>query len=586
MKSILPLLIAMGTATMASAAPLYSSTIDFLDYVFMYQGKENHFPLEVYEAELKKLADHGIKKVYLRVNVCGTTHYPSCVSAQYGWENAFHWNATESSKRLIETYRYYNPCLETIRLGHKYGMEVWAWESLFDDAGVKYGETGVTPEYQGIYDKLDGWALLDPWYLDNMDAFAMRDPKRLISDDEIAEANRKAFRLPIASIVLTNAAYRANRPPSRIKSPADLDIMTSKDNRSYVKYEGTFTIHNSVTEDNRNRFEIRGLNITDPYVRLIPKNMPKDEGYTLILSKERGQGEIYNTEGELVDSVWGYAERPENMLNFSFSTPNPSSSVAWDYGTRNVGFKVGLIPNRLMDKYYYGVAEFNVPKAMKHKVDRFIELARYNFDGFMFNTRCHSARNQPQQFGFNPEVLAKFRQRYGHDVQDTPEDLAGLFQLRAEAIAEFFKNCKAQSHGRPIYLSGPMPLEKKGEPGYNSTFGPLPWLYKQYFKDGSIDGVLMIGPNFNNGPDFSNYFTPEVTGGKDIKIGIFREMLNCPKDYDIKADIEACTAAGLDEMEFYESLVLGMTPWFGDLLQGNITDWSIEKYRFGWSKWY
>ncbi len=63
-------------------------------------------------------------------------------------------------------------------------------------------------------------------------------------------------------------------------------------------------------------------------------------------------------------------------------------------------------------------------------------------------------------------------------------------------------------------------------------------------------------------------------------------MLNCPKDYDIKADIEASTAAGLDEMEFYESLVLGMTPWFGDLLKGNITDWSIEKYHFGWSKWY
>ena len=137
--------------------PQVSATIDFLDYVFsMHKGPEDYYPLEEYEKELKQLADAGIRKIYLRVNVCGLTHYPTKVSAQYGDNDALHWTYEKEALRLVETYKHYNPCTETIRIGHKYGMEVWAWESLHDDAGVCYSNANISERYKSIYDKLKG----------------------------------------------------------------------------------------------------------------------------------------------------------------------------------------------------------------------------------------------------------------------------------------------------------------------------------------------------------------------------------------------------------------------------------------------
>ena len=143
-------------AATAKKTPQVSATIDFLDYVFfMHKGPEDYYPLEEYEKELKQLADAGIRKIYLRVNVCGLTHYPTKVAAQYGDNGALHWTFEKQALRLVETYKHYNPCTETIRIGHKYGMEVWAWESLHDDAGVCYTSANLPKRYADIYRKLD-----------------------------------------------------------------------------------------------------------------------------------------------------------------------------------------------------------------------------------------------------------------------------------------------------------------------------------------------------------------------------------------------------------------------------------------------
>ena len=169
--------------------PMFSSTIDYLDYVFfdkLAAGKE-YYPLEIYEQRIREMAEGGVKKIYLRVNVCGTTHYPSEVSALYGEDGAFHWTYKDGALRLIETYKHYDPVAETIRLGKKYGMEVWAWESLFDDAGVRYNESDCPPEFIELYRRHDGWALLDPFYRDNMDALAERDPRLIMPEDKVEE---------------------------------------------------------------------------------------------------------------------------------------------------------------------------------------------------------------------------------------------------------------------------------------------------------------------------------------------------------------------------------------------------------------
>ncbi len=146
MKRLFGMLVLGFASMMAQAAdkPLFSSTIDFLDYAMAHgDPKAGYYKLEDYEAALRNMAEGGIKKIYLRVNICGTTHYPSEVSAMYGDNDAYHWFTPKESMYVINTYKHYNPCLETIRLGHKYGMEVWGWESLYDDGGVQYGRGGI-----------------------------------------------------------------------------------------------------------------------------------------------------------------------------------------------------------------------------------------------------------------------------------------------------------------------------------------------------------------------------------------------------------------------------------------------------------
>jgi hypothetical protein len=106
-------------------------------------------------------------------------------------------------------------------------------------------------------------------------------------------------------------------------------------------------------------------------------------------------------------------------------------------------------------------------------------------------------------------------------------------------------------------MSAPLPIEKRNDANFNTSFGPLPWLYKRYFADGSIDGIMMIGKNWNNGDDFSSYFTEDVTGGRPVKIGIFREGAKYARDKSFFfKDMGELLKSNLDEIEFYESMIL------------------------------
>ena len=120
-------------------------------------------------------------------------------------------------------------------------------------------------------------------------------------------------------------------------------------------------------------------------------------------------------------------------------------------------------------------------------------------------------------------------------------------------------------------MSAPMPIEMKNDPNFNTNFGPLPWLYKRYFANGSIDGVVMIGKNWHNGTDFSHYFTDEITGGKPVKIGIFREGAKYGKDMNFfLEDMGELLNANLDEIEFYESMILNQRPAMLDFIKKSI----------------
>ena len=88
----------------------------------------------------------------------------------------------------------------------------------------------------------------------------------------------------------------------------------------------------------------------------------------------------------------------------------------------------------------------------------------------------------------------------------------------------------------------------------------------------------MIGRNFENGVDYSEYFTGRITGGHPVKLGVFREMVARPEGYEFDEDMENLRQSKLDEVELYESVMLTRHPQSlhfirGDALPGQKMQW-------------
>ena len=552
---------------------LFSTTIDFNDNAFDYDGPEGFLPLEKYEEHIRKLVvEGGIKKIYLRVNVGGLSNHPSRVVPVYGEDGACHWTNLTIAERLIKTMQHYDCCAETIRLAHKYGAQAWAWESLFDDAGICVDISRVPEQFHKLYQRKGARYSIDPFYLVNPHTMARRDPRLIPTDSQIAQVHKQVAGNGIGRIVLFNHPEWDHKLPLPGIDRNNLKILVSSSNCGFRPYEGDFTVKSGQDENGRNYLEIGSLDIRDKFFKLICVRENKRSAFTLVWHRPEGQVQIFDRQGNLLPSCWAVNEGQwDSPVDFNCIR----GSAAIDCGNSYLAGCAG--PGKL-NEYLFGFAEFTVPEAMEHKVARFQELTDYEFDGFMFNTRSHSAVNFAEQYGYNPEVLAEFTRRYHREYSGSEDDIREIFQIRAESIAEFFRRCKQLTGGRPLFISGPMPPEYSTHPAYNTSFGPLPWLYKKYFADRSVDGVIMIGRNFENGVDFSEYFTGEITGGYPVKLGVFREMLGRPEGYDLAEDLEKLRQSDLDEVELYESAILTDHPQSlrfvrGDALPGEKMQW-------------
>jgi len=113
----------------ARPAKTLSTTIDFLDYCFYRtESEKGYFTEAQYEEVIRRIAEAGFGKVYLRVDVCGKTLYPSTAGAQYRGDGR-----EPGSTYLVNTLRRYDPVAKTIEFGRKHGLHVWCWDTLFDD---------------------------------------------------------------------------------------------------------------------------------------------------------------------------------------------------------------------------------------------------------------------------------------------------------------------------------------------------------------------------------------------------------------------------------------------------------------------
>lgn len=514
--------------------PEIAVTIDFLDYVFYdKEGGDDYYPLEAYENRIRELVEVGTTKLYLRVNVCGLTLYPTQVAGMYGDEFGTHAHyISYGPQRLINTLERYDPLEETIRLGRKYGLEVWAWESLFDDAGVAI--------------PIGNYFLMDPWFRENTHLYSMRAPWKQFPEEEIQRRNAESEGRVIGKIVVQSE--RATGPLRITKE--HVRIYTSQDNTTYESWVGEFTF-SSEREGNINRVILDDLAIDAKFVELRAIGLPTDDEFSVVWRSQRGVSKVYDLEGEEIPAVWGFNLNPRTRSSLRLR----SEPIAWDYGHRSIGFGVGE-PEQGVEhaRYYLGLAEFVIPEVMAHKLARFEELLAYDFDGFMFNLRMHSTHPNPDEFGFNPEVRAVFFERFGQDIwQPGTYDVEELFKLRAAAIEDFYRECKQLAGERPLYVAA-LPRPDKGEKPnrWSHRLGRLGELMGTQRKWSDVDGVMMLDAYF------ADRLEQELTANQ--KIGRFIELRNM-SDAALRASVEQVLSdPRVGEIEFYEALNITSSP--------------------------
>ena len=532
----------------------FALTIDFMDMAF-YDSAEGDsiYPLEKYESRIKEYAEAGIGKLYLRTPVGDAEDWKNFAADP---DAGCRYLYPALMDLYIRTLNAYDPYAETIRLGHKYGMEVWLWEPLGDEGGYSYPDK---PE-RDVAKTAPHWPYLGlpDFYFKHPEAMPMRDPRgKTWLSPEACEAITSAARKRTIGSIELNATGGKSVVPDWNKEHVRLFV--SEDNVTYVPYDG----HCKLTFG-ADSITIGELALKANYVKVVLVASVHSERYRLDedSASRRVRHVVRDTEGAVIPAVWGWLNNgnsEKGTLLFFNRVP------MWCRDHFAMGFKVGESSDA--PDYLPGITEFTSPVGMEYRVKRMRRYAAYGFDGFMFNLRSHSWNNPKWPVGFNAEIRAEYLKRHGVDIWCSPDvDIARINAIRAEGIMEFVRRSKEAVGGRPIFISGPPPSEEYGweEDGFkamgSANFKDLPWNYAEYFAEGILDGVNMIGA------DFSDYFTAEVRGGRKVSVGVMREGSGHlhelrPKDYDFAKDMAslACNPA-MDEAEIYESLELTNRP--------------------------
>ena len=491
----------------AKKAPIVSTTIDFLDYAFYdMEGAKDYYELSVWEKRLQELASCGITKVYLRVNACGATLWPSKVSPQYGQNGRVHYGDKERGMRLARTLQKYDALAETIRLGHKHGLEVWCWDSSWDDSATPYGRI----KYAEDVAKHGAYPLMDNWHYDHPGNWSRRDP-RLDPPDRPTVDVRKH---PITRAVFVSE--RKDAKPCRIQRE-NLTIFISEDGLKYTKYPKDFKAEATLNADGHPQLVISGLEIRSPYVKFHQDNKYAAKGFNMVFSKANSTScHLFDERGTEMAATWGQRiDREETPADAPIDFGS-FVQFAWDAGYYQLGvYAAPISPAVDHGRWLVGIPELLLPAARAHKIDRFRELAAYKFDGFIYNIRSHSlgfAGDTLQgAYGFNPELVAEFKRRTGKDVLKDEYDREAYDDMRSEGLDKFLAECKALTNGRPLYMTVGVPNTDTIKTGIS---GAANWLQAfgmrfhvdKWLADGSVDGITLLGNSVHAVP---NEYDPE-----------------------------------------------------------------------------
>ncbi len=506
--------------------PVISTTIDFLDYCFSRTDpSKGYFTLEQYDEVIRTVAESGITKIYLRVDVCGLTLYPTKVGKQYAGDGR-----DPGSTNLVNTLKRYDPAAKTIELGHRHGLEVWAWDTLFDDeATMVYYGAEAEPDLSRRFGE---YPLKDPFMVENPQFQWRLDPR--IEARQQEEAAARGPDVPITAIRITSDTRSAtNRVTAEM-----FEILVSTDNRRYRVHEGDWEFR--VESAKPPVLVIEGLKIAEPFIKLaFHKPWPEEQGFTITGEADGFAQVLYG--GTWHKTLCDYRKqiKPPRQGGFDFVT----SRFAWDYGRRVLGIAkhVPHLPR------HYGIVELACPEVRAHKLAKLRELAAYDFDGFAYSIRTHTLGRVPQNYGYNEATRNAFQERYGKDIWTEGFDREAWLGLRAEAVNAYLAEAGKTLGPRPLYMD--FPRQEPGAP-YIRAYGGMPFQADAWVRDRAVAGVRMLGI----APD--REVEPEFAGADGVRIVRFVDNGRMPPPDKFRENLKRWVKNPVvDEIEFYETLL-------------------------------
>ena len=511
------------------AGPIVSTTIDFLDYCFFKTDAETGYFTEAqYEEVIRKVAEAGFAKVYLRVDVCGLTLYPTTAGKQYAGDGR-----DPGSTYLVNTLAKYDPAAKTIEFGHKYGLQVWAWDTLFDDEATMVW-TGDKDD--GRKERFGEYPLKDPFLVQNPQFQWELDPR--IDAKQQALADLPGRNEPITAIRITSDTDRKCRA-----SAGDFDIFVSADNRTYRKYEGGQRLGGTDTKPPI--LLLDGLRIPEPYIKLVfAENWPADNSFTISGDPESFVELRYGGTWHKAVADYRAQNEPPEQGGFDFV----AGRFAWDFKNRAMG--IGKFAPE--QRRYYGIAEIAYPEVRAHKLAKLRELAAYKFDGFAYSIRSHTLGPGPQNYGFNDVTCDAFKKRHGKDIRSEEFDRKAWLNLRAEAVNSYLAEAGKLLHPRPLYMD--YPRQEKGAP-YIRTYGGVPFQADAWVRDKAVAGIRMLG--FAGDKPIALPFK----GSEHVRLVRFVDNWSVPPADGFRANLRRWLAdPALHEIEFYETLLYTPKP--------------------------
>ena len=526
------LVLAQQAGGPAPSRPVLSTTIDFLDYCWTETDREvGYFTEAQYEKVIRSLADAGIDKVYLRVDVCGLTLYPTKVGKQYPGDGR-----EPGSTNLVNTLAKYDPAAKTIELCRKYGLHVWCWDTLFDDEATCLRYDPV--EDRAKHKRYGEYPLKDPFLIANPHVQWALDPR--VKARQAADPSRRATQEPITAIKIISDGKCAR---NRVKRE-QFDLYVSADNRTFRRYDNPFTL--KVVRDYPAVLVLEGLNIAEQYVKLVwRKPWPKGGGYSICGGPTELAQTLHGGAWHEARAVWrkGSGDPKHGGVDLT-----RTGRFAWDWGNRALVIAKYLpaMPD------HYGMIEPAYPETKAHKLAKLKELAAYDFDGFAYSMRSHTTGMDPKLYGYNDIIRDAYRRRYGKDIWKEDFDRARWLDLRAEFVTEYLAMASKAVAPRPLYMDWP---STGTESPYSKRYGDLPFQVDKWVRDKAVAGVRVMSC-----PEDSP-ITLDVPGADRVKLIRFVDNWTVPPPDVFRSNLRRWFAnERLDEVELYETVLYTKRP--------------------------